>query len=427
MLLDDLQVLLETANGCRETNQPLSRGIAGFLNLIWEDARPGARLAWVLAGHRNKDYYQSLPIDILLWPALRELPIDFVSEDAVALILNGALSASGFVIPGETTKWVHNLTAGYPEAVQMVGESMFLRAKQEKRNLLTPDDAHHAAQDVASWHTFLDTWYPRSELSETQRSLLGDLIRAVPVGGKIEAFRLVRGNKLTREHNEAISDLIARKILDLSVDGNVRVKAYILDLWLHGALPKERPGEMNGSVAIFIDVANLTKGTGATVISLGAGDVVQLIDLIDQIERFARTKSPIPPAAKWAVNYPLGSSAVLACNAKDYQIKNIPEALYQKASRDKGMAGADDVVLREKVYEVEQDHKDVNHFVLVTGDIDYSLTIDKLLRDRKNVYALSWAEGQSKSYLALAKMYPGQFVAVTLEDLLSQSRTDAME
>jgi hypothetical protein len=414
ILLDDLHVLVNTAETCRDSNPGLSRGIVGFLNLIWESARPGAVMSWVLAGQRTKGYYQSLPLDVLLWTALRELQIDFLDESTVAAILRGALEESNVLIPDETVEWVHRLSAGYPEVVQMLGEAMFNRARSERRFILTPSDAQDAAEKVASWHSFDGTWYPRGELSAYQKYLLVEFVRTVPVGGRIEAFRLARGNQVTSELNESIKDLVGRHIVDLGNDGLIGIKAYILDIWLHRELLKEKPAEL-GSSSIFLDVANLTGGTGSPVVKLPDGKVVQLADVMDRIEGYALSKSPIPPYPKWVINYPSGCPAVLVCSVKEYQVQNIPDSIYRKASRDK--KGADDIVLQQKISDVEQDYPNLRHFVIVTGDTDYSLAVHRLLQHGKQVHILGWERSVSHDYSILAERHPSLLTVTRLESL----------
>jgi hypothetical protein len=216
--------------------------------------------------------------------------------------------------------------------------------------------------------------------------------------------------------------LAARKILDFS-SGTIGVKAYVLELWLRKALPEMITDFGHGSIAIFIDVANLTSGTGAAVLSdldtaigeAGIPGKFTLTTVIDQIEKYACSLSPAPVAARWVVNYPKRSPAVVECNAKGYQVENIPQELFEK--------GSDDIVLREKLQDVERGYPTVNHFVLVTGDKDYRLSVDRLLANGKFVHVVGRSRSLTRpdsqiSYDYLARQYPNRFTVVRLEQLL---------
>jgi hypothetical protein len=226
---------------------------------------------------------------------------------------------------------------------------------------------------------------------------------------------------MTPAHKAAIDDLVARKILDSSADGTIGIKAYVLDLWLHR--PEIGAGggiEVHGSIAIFIDVANLTSGTGAAWLSdldtaMGEDGIpgrFRLATVIDHIEKYSSSFSPAPIASRWVVNYPLTSPAVSECSAKRYYVEHIPPELFKKGQ------GQDDVTLREKMLEVEQWFPAVNHFVLVTGDKDYELSVNRLLSNGKFVHVISRRRSLSPSYLSLSQKYPKRFTVVSLEDLI---------
>lgn len=426
-LLDDFQELIATANTAAESNSSLSRGITGLLNVIWELAKPNSRLLWVFSGHRALRQYRSLLPGVLLWGTMKALPIDFLTEEAVGEILTEPLSGSNFIIPPETITRVHRHTGGYPEIVQEIAEGMLEKALEEKRPILTPADADEAAYDLANYSDkFAATWYPVAELSREQRALMAAFVNAVPSGGRVPPHRLDPGNQLTDALKAAIDDLVARKILEYGSDGTVGVKAHVLDLWLHRALPTMITEGLNGSVAIFIDVANLTGGTGVTTLSdletaEGEGGIpgrFRLATVIDKIEAFSRSLSPAPIAARWVVNYPLRSPAVVECNAKGYQVENIPPDLFRK--------GSDDIVLIEKVSDVEQGYPTVNHFVLVLGDKDYRLTADRLLKNGKFVHIISRSAALGRSdlehsYDSIARQYPERLTVTRLEELLERT------
>lgn len=423
VLVDDFQVLVEAANAAERNNPALHRGIVGLLDIIFGSAKPQSRLLWVFAGHRAFRQYRTLLPGPLLWGTMRALAIDFLSLDAVGEIIQAPLSASGVDVPPETVRRAHAHTAGHPEVVQQLAELMLEHARTEARAILTPADADTAAHDLASFSdTFADTWYPMAELTREQRDLIAALVAVVPPGGRINPSRLVPRNAVTEAHKAAIDDLVARKILDHEADGTICIKAYVLDLWLHRAVPRMIQDRANGAVAIFIDVANLTSGKGRAVLTgmdtmagEGLPGQFSLATVLDRIEHFAHDCSPAPVAARWVVNYPIKSPAVVECNAKDYQVENIPPDLFEK--------GSDDVVLREKIWEVERQYPTVNHFVLVLGDKDYRITVEKLLQNGKLVHVVSRAAALAKaetkySYDSLARRYPNHFTLHRLEELL---------
>jgi hypothetical protein len=425
VLVDDFQVLVETGNAAERGNPTLHTGIIGLLNKVYGSARPQARLLWLFAGHRASRQYRTLLPGPLLWGTMRALPIDFLPLKAVGEIIQAPLAPSAVHVPPETVLRVHAHTAGHPEIVQQLAELMLQQARDERRPVLTPADADAAAQDLAAYSdTFADTWYPMAELSREQRDLIAAFVAVVPPGGRIEPHRLVPGNKVTEAHKTAIDDLAARKILDVGADGSIGIKAYVLDLWLHRSVPRMIQDRANGAVAIFIDVANLTHGKGRAVLqglrtSAGEGIPGQfgLASVLDRIERFAGDCSPAPVAARWVVNYPPKSPAVAECNAKGYYVENIPPDLFKKGD------GQDDVLLREKIWEVERQYPTVNHFVLVLGDKDYRITVEKLLHNGKLVHVVARDDTLAKpdtkySYDSIARQYPTQFTLHRLEELL---------
>ena len=421
IILDDLQVVEEILFALRSSNPVVFLGFVGFLNFIWQDARPGARVAWALAGHRALRQLQVRLPEVLLWNALKKIEVKFLELAVVAEVVRTPLRPLRIDVPDETVERIYLLTAGYPEVVQIMTEKMLLSAGKEHRTTLVPYDAIAAAHAIAESVSFENTWYPRAQLSDGQKSLLTAFVNAVPLGGKIEAFKLVRQRAITPEVEEDVQDLVHRQILDKTADGIVSIKAYVLELWLRGELAREDLGKMSGSVAIFVDVANLTRGSGAALIDSYDGTTVQIADVLRAIERFANSQSPAPRGPRWAVNYPQGSPAVAACNAQGYQIKNIPPELYRKATKDKKKQGADDIVLREQIAETEQDWPRVNNYIIVTGDIDYSLTIKRLLGNGKSVRVFSWRSGKSSTYDVLATSEPKKFTCQALEDLLAQT------
>ena len=109
----------------------------------------------------------------------------------------------------------------------------------------------------------------------------------------------------------------------------------------------------------------------------------------------------------------------MECNAKGYQVENIPPDLMEK--------GSDDVILREKIGDVWRDRPNVNHFVLVLGDKDYRITVEKLLQNGKLVHIVSRAAALARpntkySYDSLARQYPDHFKLHRLEQLLESGK-----
>lgn len=422
VLLDEFQVLVSAASASRDRNSGLFEGIKALLNMVCSESTPSARLLWVFAGQEAfRKFREHLP-GALLWGVARALPVDFLDVAAVGQILQQPLAGTSMKVLPETIQRVHALTGGHPEVVQQMGELMWLSANGERRVAMTPADADEAAVEIAATSDgFADTWYPLSELKRDQSAFVAALINAVPAGGSVEAFRLLPKNELTDAAKAWIDDLVARKILLLRPDGSVAVRTHVLDLWLHRYIKFSITEGINGSLAIFIDVANLTKGTGSNQLQLdtnlsdqGVPGQFRLTTVIDRIEAYARTWTPAPVAARWVVNYPRRSAAVLECQDKDYQVENIPEKLFEKGK------GQDDIKLREKMWDVEQGNPNVTHFLLVAGDVDYSVAIDKLLRDGKSVHLVGLHDRTWKGYRYLASEYSDRFTEISLEELLEQ-------
>jgi hypothetical protein len=431
-MVDELQALIEAVAAARPHNPSFAQGIIGILNLIREYATPQAQLLWLFAGQKASRRYRDrdmLP-GCLLWANWKALPIDFLTVEAVQAIIVEPLKGTNVVVPDETVARVHFLTKGHPEPVQQIAESMLLRATGERRWILTPSDADSAAQELANENddSFADTWYPVSELTQDQQNLVAALINAIPVGGRVDLFRLAANNQVTEPLKAAVDDLVARKILDHKEDGTIGIRAFVLDLWLHRWIPRMVTyGGFHGNAAVFIDVANLTVGTGSNVLTdlaTSSGEGLPgrflLSTVLDRIEKYASGLSPAPITVRWASNYPAGSPAVVECNRKDYFNVNVPPELMRK--------GSDDVVLVRKIGEVEQQSRSVNHFVLVLGDKDYRETAEGLLKNGKFVHIVSRASALARSdtkysYDYLAKQYPERFSVLRLEQLLDEGAT----
>ena len=414
-LLDDFNQLIDAAVEMREHVPTLTNSVAGFLNIIYTTGNPRARLLWILTGHKTLQQYKRELPGADLWGTLGRVPIDFLKEAAVKQILTEPLKDTCVAVPPETVALVHRHTAGHPELVQKIGEYMLSRAREERRYILTPADAHEATRFLALYSDdpFAGAWYPEADLKrepETVR-LLVEFLKKVPVGGRISLAQLVAPNPITEKDKIGAGSLIARKILD-QVDGALGVQAYVLDLWLHKWV-RDVQQEEPGSPAIFIDVANLTAGKGndtLTDLQTHIGDGVPgrfaLRTVLEAVEARVHKLTKVPIATKWVVNYPTRCPAVMECSAKDYRIANIPDELQRKAVNTG--KGTDDQILMGTIDDVQSQYPNVQHFFLVTGDIDYSVKIRSLLQKGKHVHLISRASALGNpdakySYQNLAK------------------------
>lgn len=430
-LLDDFQELVIAASIVREKDPLLANGFRNILNRIRQQATPDSRLLWVFAGQIAREQYRKMLPNVLFWGDMISLHIAFLDKDSIGEILRRPLMTTSIIVPDETVEHLHFLTAGHPELSQQMADLMFSRAVSERRTVFTPADATEAAFDLAeSQDNFADTWYPQSELSEVQKEFVSSFLHSVPLGGRIEPFKLSPNNQLTDAQKIAIDDLVMRRILDADSDGRYGIKAYVLELWLRRVLPRLATENLafNGSAAIFIDIANLTNGKGDTFIigletAKGEGNPgrFSLKTILALIEKYSSRLSPAPVATRYAVNYPKGSPAVVECNAQGYYIENIPEALWTK--------GSDDHTLVNKISDVEHGYPMVTHFVLVAGDKDYRIKIESLLKKGKHVHVLSRARNLSRpeteySYDFLAKEYPSRFTVQRIETLIEELNID---
>lgn len=72
----------------------------------------------------------------------------------------------------------------------------------------------------------------------------------------------------------------------------------------------------------------------------------------------------------------------------------------------------------DRITKVEQNYPAANHYVLVLGDKDYRLNVERLLKAGKFVHIVSRDEALARTYRAYAVRYPEQMSAVSLEELL---------
>lgn len=416
-MVDDFQALVEAGEQGIQHRLPLAHGLTPMLNLLRSYRGPGTRLLWLFAGHRDKSEFLDMYPGTLLWTHLTPLRVDFLSLEAVRDIITVPLNGTRVIVPPETWERVHELTAGHPEIVQEMAERMLLEAKAESRWILTPADADAAAFETQyNDDKFADTWYPVRELTKEQRRLMGTFINAVKPGASIEPIRLFAGQQMTEEQHRALKGLIARNILESN--GNaVRIKAYVLDLWLRQAWSRFEIVD-TGSVAIFVDVPNLTQGHPEAVLTglntrssdCGIPGRFNLDSILEHIERYASELSPVPVALRWAANYPPNSPALYVCHNKGYNLAKVPEDFHRK--------GNDDEVLKERIRQVEEQYPSVSHFVVVTGDKDFRVILDSRLVNGKHVHVISREASLADTYREMAQKYPSRFSFKVLEHLL---------
>ncbi len=341
VLADEMHSLAEAGRAARDSDPALFSGIVGLLNLIRDNGRPSAALLWVFAGQIAKSQFSSMVPGASLWAQLRSLQIDFLPVSAAESIIRAPLEGSAIDVPYETVRRVHQHTAGHPEVMQQIAELMLFAAKNEKRTVLTPADADKAAEDLAhsSDHLFAETWYPAHLLSADQAELIAMLVAAVPPGDGIELFRLTKEKRVTEAVDIAVKDLVARKIV-VHEGGIIKIKAYVLDLWLRRWVAKLVGTHHQGAPAFFLDLANLTEGKGTPYIAnlqtkLGEGIPGRFTwpTVLDRIDRYAKTFTPARFAAKWAINYPAGSPAVTEVSSRDYLVENLPPGIRPQRER----------------------------------------------------------------------------------------------
>jgi hypothetical protein len=421
VFLDEFQGLVETSRNAIKSQTPLGAGIQTLLSILRNSTGPNARLLWLFAGYRPKrDFLNMLP-GYQLWAQLQSLPIDFLSSDAIREILTVPLTDTNVVIPPETSSRVYALTAGHPEVVQEMGETMLSGARAEGRWILTPADADEAARAVQyNDDKFADTWFPLAELSKEQRGIVAAFINAVArPGGRIEPSRLFNQQQMNDDQRNAVADLAARKIFD--TDGEtVGIKAHVLDLWIRRNLPRIILDDLSGSVAVFVDVPNVTGGSAEPVVTdlatrwsdSGLPGRFKLETVLDVIERYASNLSSAPIDVRWAANYPPHSPALSICHDKEYLLAKVPENFHRK--------GNDDIVLIEKMMSVEHDRPYVNHFVVVTGDKDYRIRIESLLAVGKSVHVVAREQSLADIYRSMAQEHSKRFSFATLEELIEE-------
>lgn len=419
-LLDDFQQLIEVAGEARQRGLPLADGVQGLLNLIRGQATPQARLLWVFAGHRTKQQLRTLLPHVLLWAILRPLPIDFLDKDAVRQVVAAPLAGTAITLPEETLERLLAHTNGHPELSQHLAELMLEEAHQGRRPLLTPADADAAARSIADGtDDFRDSWYEDNLLSREARTLMAHFVAATRPGQRIALDRLFPGQPLTDRQRDAIDDLVARKVL-IHDAGVIGVPAHALDRWLHRALPTLASEMVDGASAIFVDIANLTAGTGDAMLrhlgnttgDEGIAGQFRLETVLDRIDRHAQQRGTGTVALRWAVNYPPGTPAVELCRRRLYSLLSIQDELAQK--------GADDRLLANQIYTVKEKWPTISHFILVLGDKDYLPVVEYLLAEGKHVSVISRHRALAQLYQRLEARYPLLFEARPLEELLEQ-------
>src|SRR5262249_48631745 len=149
--------------------------------------------------------------------------------------------------------------------------------------------------------------------------------------------------------------------------------------------------------ALFVDTANLTGGSGQDYVQLHtrAGEGIPgrfaLSTILSRLEKYVRSVTPQMVACHWATNYPPGSPAAQELNRKDYWTLNIPPEHMRKK-------GSDDNVLKEKLSDVLHGYPTVTYFFIVVGDIDYSQSFERLIKQGKIVHIIGRQHAIAETY-----------------------------
>jgi len=428
---DDFQNIVDLAQELSIQNTSFLAATRAFLNIIRDERQVDSRILWLLAGFRFWMRFISQVPNVNLWAEIEPIPIDFLSKDAVRDIIVMPLLGQPMEVTPEAISRVYQYTQGYPDIVQRMAASMLARAQRENRNALTPADADEAAKDIAETQgIFADSWCPLGELSPTQRTLIGSFINVVKQpGGSMPPHRLVGSGAYTESMKKEVEDLVARKILTRDDNGTtIKLKAPVLEMWMRNHWKDEEPPL---TAAVFIDLANLTGGTGTDELEfpeLSFGDVVpgtfKLKTVLDAIDRYAADLVPTPVVEKWAINYPPGSRAVPILNLNRYQVENIDKSLFEKGRIERG---SDDVVLMSKIAVITSDRPAITHVVVVTGDKDFKIVgIDLQLKRGKSVHILTLRASTASDLKRLANLYPQKCKLVYLEDLMENQQNNRL-
>lgn len=368
----------------------LQRAAIGMLDLI-RDRTPGSRMAWIFAGQRTIGEYRTKLGGPQIWGMLGRNPVrtDFLDIHDVRTIMIRPIAGLGIDVPDETVARVQYMTQGHPEVVQELAERMLYAAEKEHRAILTPSDAYSAALDVVirNHMTFSETWCPYLYLGANQQRLINRFTLEAHVGNDIEIQRLdVRGLE-TPEMQSAIRDLQDRKIMEFT-DGRAKISAWILDLWIRkwiSGQPDIRKGPREFA-AVFIDIANLTRGNGAAVLTdmdTNKGDPTRgswrLTTVLRKIEDYVKKIAPDEIVEKASVNYPRNSPAIT-------ELRNMR---YQPLEVMKTWKATDDNVLIQRINNVLRDFPTrIQHFFIVTSDKDYVPVVEALLEAGRSVHII---------------------------------------
>ncbi len=428
---DDFQSIVDLAQEIAFQDQRFLVATRAFLDIIRDQRGAESRIVWLLAGYRSKIRFITQLPKVNLWAELEPLQIDFLDLAAVQDILATPLRETPIKVAGETVERVYEYTRGHPDTVQRIADKMLACARPERRCILTPADADAAARMVTDTQAiFADTWCPLGEISATQRTLIGSFINVVKQqGANIEPHRLFGGGGYTDTARKDVDDLVSRKILERRDNGTtIGIKAPVLEMWMRNYWRDEEPPL---SAAIFIDLANLTNGTGSDVIDipgLSFGDVVsgqfKLKTILDAIDHYAEELVPTPVVEKWTVNYPPGSRAVPILDLNQYHVKHIDKSLFEKG---KIQRGSDDVTLFSLIAEITSDRPAITHIVIVTGDKDMKLVgVQNQLVRGKSVHILTYRKSAAPDLIRLANQYPKKCTLVYLEELLSAKLTNSV-
>jgi len=422
---DDFQTFVNLAEELALQNQSFLVSARAFLNVIRDERRANSHLVWLLSGFRSWLRFITQVPNVNLWAELEPIPIDFLGIEAVRDILVMPLQGTPMVVTPEAVARVYEYTQGHPDTVQRLAASMLARAQRENRCTMTPADADAGAQEISETQgVFADTWCPLGELSSAQRMLISSFINVVKQpGGYIEPHRLIGTGAYTDRVKKEVDDLVARKMLTRQNNGTtVKMKAPVLEMWIRNHWKDEEPPL---TAAVFIDLANLTEGTGSDTLELPGlsfGDVLpgtfKLKTVLDAIDSYAADLVPTPVTEKWAVNYPPGSRAVPILNLNSYQVINMDKGLYEKGRRERG---SDDVTLISKIAEITSDRPAITHVVLVTGDKDLKIVgVELQLNRGKSVHILTRQRSTAGDLIRLASLYPQKCKLVYIEDLLTR-------
>lgn len=364
-----------------------------------------------------------------LWGSVKGQDIPFLTKEAVKNVLNIPAQSQNVTFPDATIERVWHYTQGYPVFVQLIGSEVFNFLNQEQRTIVSPEDIDIAAKQLIEEqdHQFKSWWDIRRLNRSTDEVIIKTILdqQALPWSGisiKTLVDEVTKRAGTPEVVNQRLGKLLRLNILGRTTSQNYRINALILEKWLQhkrhlnsGLLPfKSTPGPSKPIVGIFVDHENIFFGL----------EKMRRNRPNDQ-DLYNKSRIQILPRKLLDYAETYGEVDVHFAIADWYQASHIGpqqhERIYIQSLWDTKlpkMPGPQqsDHELRDMVHEVFDDQPEINTYILVSGDGDFSELAAFLIDKKKRVIIWSLESSLSPYYSQLEKW--GKLEIVHIETIL---------